>query len=91
MVLPRWSGIVRLFVENPLMLVRAKATKRNVIAHKYVFDVITHYVAYITLVSGSTHAQNRKHNAQQPATPRRHPPSTAHPRAPAPTASPDAP
>ena len=29
-------------------------------------------------VSSGTHAQNRKHNTQQPATPRRQPPNTEH-------------
>ena len=43
-------------------------------------------------VSSGTHAKNRKHNTQQPATPSRQPPQhSTHPRAPAPRQSPGAP
>ena len=35
-MLPRWSGIVSLFVENPLIATTCQATKRNVITRNCV-------------------------------------------------------
>ena len=56
-VLPRWSRIVSLYVENPLMVVRAQATKRNVMTRNYVSGVITPYVKSTTLAKADGHVK----------------------------------